>query len=120
MIKTNICIIGAGPAGATTSLFLSKMQIPHVILDAAVFPRDKVCGDGLDLKVMRVLNNLEEGFVERNILTNKNFTQSKSVLVHIAKNKKALLEYVPKNNQFNYPYFCFSKRKYFDNFLVEK
>jgi len=52
IIKTAICIIGAGPAGAITSLFLSKMKIPHVIIDAAEFPRDKVCGDGLDLKVV--------------------------------------------------------------------
>ena len=83
IIKTTICIIGAGPAGATTSLFLSKMNIPHVIIDAAEFPRDKVCGDGLDLKVMRVLNNLEPGLVEREILNNENFIQSNSVCIHI-------------------------------------
>ena len=48
-IKTLICIIGAGPSGATCSIFLSKMGIAHVIVDAAVFPRDKICGDGIDL-----------------------------------------------------------------------
>ncbi len=119
-IKTDICIIGAGPAGATTSLFLSKMQIPHVIVDAAVFPRDKVCGDALDLKVMRILNNLETGLVEREILHNENFVQSKSVRIHISEKKKAVLECIPQHNEWDYPFFCFSKRKYFDNFLVEK
>ncbi|MCX6211254.1 MAG: NAD(P)/FAD-dependent oxidoreductase [Bacteroidetes bacterium] len=119
-IKTAICIIGAGPAGATTSLFLSKMKIPHVIIDAAEFPRDKVCGDGLDLKVMRVLNNLEPGLVEREILNNENFTQSNSVCIHINEKKKAVLKYTPKLNESIFPFFFFSKRNYFDNFLVKK
>jgi flavin-dependent dehydrogenase len=29
--KVDVCIIGAGPAGATTSLFLSKKGISHLI-----------------------------------------------------------------------------------------
>ena len=49
VIETNILIIGAGPAGATTSLFLCKQKIEHVIVDAALFPRDKICGDAIDL-----------------------------------------------------------------------
>jgi geranylgeranyl reductase family protein len=119
-IKTAICIIGAGPAGATTSLFLSKMNIPHVIIDAAEFPRDKVCGDGLDLKVMRVLNNLEPGLVEREILNNENFIQSNSVCIHINEKKQAVLKYIPQGNEDAYPFFFFSKRNYFDHFLVKK
>ena len=57
--STDVLIIGAGPGGATTSLFLAKLGIPHCIVDAAVFPRDKICGDGLDLKVVRVLHHLD-------------------------------------------------------------
>lgn len=64
MIETSICIIGAGPAGTTASLFLSKFKIPHVIFDADCFPRDKICGDALDLKVMRILNQLEPNLVK--------------------------------------------------------
>jgi geranylgeranyl reductase family protein len=52
-------IIGAGPAGATCSLFLAKLGIPHVIIDKAVFPRDKVCGDALSGKVLPVLRKLD-------------------------------------------------------------
>ena len=118
--KTNICIIGAGPAGATTSLFLSKLKIPHVILDAANFPRDKVCGDGLDLKVMRVLSNLDSNLVEKEILNNDNFIKSQGVVINISKNKKAVLTYHPKNGEADLPYFCFSKRQYFYNLLVSK
>lgn len=51
----SILIIGAGPAGCGTSMFLSKLEIPHIILDKAVFPRDKICGDGLTHKVIHAL-----------------------------------------------------------------
>ncbi len=119
-LKTNICIVGAGPAGTTTSLFLSKLKIPHIILDAATFPRDKVCGDGLDLKVMRVLNTLDPELVKQEILNNHNFIKSQGVVINISKDKKAVLTYRPKNGEADLPYFCFSKREYFDNFLVSK
>lgn len=120
MLQTDICIIGAGPAGATTSLFLSKMQIPHIIVDASVFPRDKICGDALDLKVMRILNCLENDFVKNEILHNHNFSKTYGVKINISENKKPLLQYKPKPNEHQFPYFFFSKRRYFDNFLAKR
>lgn len=78
-IKTKICIVGAGPAGATTSIFLSKMGIPHVIVDAADFPRDKVCGDGLDLNVVRVLNHIDPAIVENELSEKNAFTASEGM-----------------------------------------
>ena len=42
----NIVIIGAGPAGAAAALKLDRLGIPCVIIDKAIFPRDKICGDG--------------------------------------------------------------------------
>ena len=58
-----IVIVGAGPAGCSTSLFLAKHNIPHIILDKAVFPRDKVCGDALSGKTVYVLNQLDKSIV---------------------------------------------------------
>ena len=60
MKETDIVIVGAGPSGCSTSLFLSKLKIPHTILDKAIFPRDKVCGDALSGKVVYVMNQLDE------------------------------------------------------------
>lgn len=57
-LKTKICIIGAGPGGATTSLYLSRFGIPHVVIDKAEFPRDKVCGESFDGRVCRILADL--------------------------------------------------------------
>lgn len=120
MIESDICIIGAGPAGAAASLTLSKMKIPHVIIDAAVFPRDKVCGDGLDTTVMRVLNSIESGSVKNEILNDPNFIKSDSFLFHINKSKKKVFKILPENQLLNYPIFCFCKRSYFDNYLIKK
>ena len=75
IIDTNVCIVGAGPAGSTTSITLSKLNIPHLIVDAAEFPRDKICGDALDLKVVRVLNNIDPSIVQHEFSAN-NFTHS--------------------------------------------
>jgi len=58
MKQTDIVIIGAGPAGCSTSLFLAKNKIPHTIIDKAFFPRDKVCGDALSGKVVFVMKQL--------------------------------------------------------------
>ncbi len=57
--QNEIFIIGAGPAGCATSLFLSKAKIQHTLIDKAVFPRDKVCGDALSGKVVYVLKQLD-------------------------------------------------------------
>jgi len=61
--NSDIVIIGAGPAGCATSLFLAKHQIAHTIIDKAVFPRDKVCGDALSGKVVYVMNQLDKKMI---------------------------------------------------------
>ena len=65
MIKTDICIVGAGPAGAATALKLSYMGIPSVLIDKAVFPRDKVCGDAISGKVKTLFNRLDPQIMQR-------------------------------------------------------
>lgn len=57
---SQVIILGAGPAGATASLFLSKAGIHHTIIDKAKFPRDKICGDALSGKVLSVLDHLDK------------------------------------------------------------
>jgi geranylgeranyl reductase family protein len=61
--EINVLIAGAGPAGAATSLFLCKHKIPHTIIDKAVFPRDKICGDALSGKVFDVLRRYDKNIV---------------------------------------------------------
>lgn len=65
MTETTVCIIGAGPAGAAAALQLNQLQIPCVVVDKAVFPRDKVCGDGLSGKVITVLDRIDPAIGKR-------------------------------------------------------
>ena len=58
VIKTDVLIVGAGPGGCSAALSLAKQGVKAVLVDKAVFPRDKVCGDALSGKVMRVLDRL--------------------------------------------------------------
>jgi geranylgeranyl reductase family protein len=50
MLETNVCIIGAGPAGSAAALKLSTLGETCLIVDKAIFPRDKICGDAISAK----------------------------------------------------------------------
>ncbi|MBL0281573.1 MAG: NAD(P)/FAD-dependent oxidoreductase [Bacteroidetes bacterium] len=65
MLNTDVLILGAGPGGAATALFLAKENIPCIVVDKAVFPRDKICGDALSGKVVEILNRYDRSFVEK-------------------------------------------------------
>lgn len=119
-IQTDICIIGAGPSGATASLFLAKAGIPHLILDAATFPRDKVCGDGLDLKVFRVLHHLDPEITENEVFANTNFLQSWGARVITPKGRAVDFVHRPRPGELNKPPLFTAKRLHFDDFLVRK
>jgi geranylgeranyl reductase family protein len=43
----DVLIIGAGPAGSATAITLARAGLDVVLIDQHVFPRDKICGDGL-------------------------------------------------------------------------
>lgn len=65
MITTDVCIVGAGPAGAGAALKLSYLGIPSLVIDKASFPRDKVCGDAISGKVTTLLQRLDPQILER-------------------------------------------------------
>lgn len=65
MLVTDICIVGAGPGGAGTALRLSYLGISSVLIDKAVFPRDKICGDAISGKVTTLLNRLDPQILGR-------------------------------------------------------
>lgn len=65
MIETEVCIVGAGPGGASAALKLSYLGIPCLLLDKARFPRDKVCGDAVSGKVTLLLSRLDPAMLRR-------------------------------------------------------
>ena len=119
-IEVNICIIGAGPAGTTTSIFLSKMGIKHLIIDAAVFPREKVCGDGLDMKTIRMLNHIDPSIIPNELLKDKNYTPSWGMRSITPSGKIKDYTYRPLAGEESKCPFIVAKRFNFDNFLVGK
>jgi 2-polyprenyl-6-methoxyphenol hydroxylase-like FAD-dependent oxidoreductase len=116
-LHTKICIVGAGPAGATTSIFLGKENIPHIIIDAASFPRDKICGDGLDMKAITVLNHIDKSILEQEMGIGGNFVASWGFRIINTKGKHTNFVYQPKAEGSPPPYgVC--KRFFFDNLLI--
>jgi geranylgeranyl reductase family protein len=119
VIETQVCIIGAGPGGCATAIQLAKLGIRNVLVDKAIFPRDKICGDALSGKVMSVFNKIDPSIAEA---FSKQGAQIGSWGVKfIAPNGKALR--VPFKLNFDKqqaPPGFIAKRFDFDNFLVEQ
>jgi geranylgeranyl reductase family protein len=54
----DVAVVGAGPAGAAAALAARRAGAGVVLLDAAAFPRDKPCGDGIAPYALDVLDSL--------------------------------------------------------------
>lgn len=56
----DVAVVGAGPAGAATALRVLQLHPAArvLLLDAAAFPRDKTCGDGVAAPVFDLLDGL--------------------------------------------------------------
>jgi menaquinone-9 beta-reductase len=70
MQQKTVVIVGAGPAGSSTAHFLGRHSIKHVLFDKAVFPRAKVCGDGLAPKSAMMLDRINPA-IKCNALLNR-------------------------------------------------
>jgi geranylgeranyl reductase family protein len=54
-LRTDVLVVGAGPAGGMAALELARQGIGVVLLDRSAFPREKVCGDGLVEESLEIL-----------------------------------------------------------------
>jgi 2-polyprenyl-6-methoxyphenol hydroxylase-like FAD-dependent oxidoreductase len=64
VLRPQVCIVGAGPAGAAASLTLSQKGIAHLVVEADHFPRHKPCGDILTSPAIRAMNRLDPDLLE--------------------------------------------------------
>ncbi len=64
-IKTDVVIMGAGPAGCATALKLDRLGIPCLLVEKSQFPRDKTCGDAISGKVMVNLKRIDPDLLKR-------------------------------------------------------
>ncbi|MEM7551580.1 MAG: geranylgeranyl reductase family protein [Bacteroidota bacterium] len=54
----DVLIVGGGPAGSTLAHHLASANIRTIVVDAAEFPRDKICGDGVSPVALRELHRI--------------------------------------------------------------
>ena len=54
-MKSDVIIVGAGPAGSLTALLLARAGVRVRLLDRARFPRDKMCGDTINPGALAIL-----------------------------------------------------------------
>ncbi len=59
--STDVLVVGAGPAGAAAAAWVARHGSDVVLADAATFPRDKTCGDGLTPRAIAELDHLGLG-----------------------------------------------------------
>jgi len=57
-LHADVVVVGAGPAGTAAAIELRRAGRSVIVLDKAVFPRDKCCGDGLTTLALRELEHL--------------------------------------------------------------
>jgi menaquinone-9 beta-reductase len=54
-MRTDVLVVGGGPAGSTAAIRLARAGRSVTLIDKATFPRDKCCGDGLTTSALRQL-----------------------------------------------------------------
>jgi geranylgeranyl reductase family protein len=59
--RTDVLVVGAGPAGSSAAAWAARAGLDVTLVDAAVFPRDKTCGDGLTPRAIAELQRLDLG-----------------------------------------------------------
>src|SRR5829696_7856289 len=57
-MRTDVLVVGAGPAGSAAAAWAAQAGHDVLLADAAVFPRDKTCGDGLTPRAVAELQKL--------------------------------------------------------------
>ena len=68
---TDVLVVGAGPAGSAAAAWAARSGRDVILLDAATFPRDKTCGDGLTPRAIAELDHLGLGDWVRERAVNK-------------------------------------------------
>ena len=116
----DICILGAGPGGATAALHLANAGLSCLLLDRAAFPRDKICGDALSGKVLMELKRIDEALPAK-LGALPTQVPSWGIDFFAPNGRRLAIPFKPKfDKATDRPAGHVAKRLDFDNFLVEE
>ncbi|MFP3870094.1 MAG: NAD(P)/FAD-dependent oxidoreductase [Syntrophobacteria bacterium] len=54
-LRADVVVVGAGPAGAMAAVELATLGIDVLVVERSIFPREKICGDGLLEESLQIL-----------------------------------------------------------------
>jgi len=108
----DVIIIGAGPAGATAATILAQRGVNVLVLDKAVFPRDKLCAGLLTWKSVDVLDRVYGETPEALLASGVFNTASSGYRIRFR-------EHTIAHGDMFYP-FHFTKRRVFDTHLLHR
>lgn len=57
-LRASVLVVGAGPAGSAAATWAARAGRDVILIDAAEFPRDKTCGDGLTPRAIAQMQQL--------------------------------------------------------------
>ena len=114
----DLVIVGAGPAGCTTALKLAGSGIKVALIDKAVLPADKTCGDALSGTVLQVLRRLPDCYDEFLKLEPKN--PSWGIRFAAPSGEFLDVPFILDRKPETPPPGYLIKRKLFDGFLQQK
>lgn len=103
-MQYDVIIVGAGPAGSTTGRECVVRGLSVLLIDKAIFPRDKPCGGAVSLRAAVLLPFDLTPVIERTTQAIRFSTSWKSRLTQSAKD----------------PLIHFTQRRTLDHFLLEE
>jgi flavin-dependent dehydrogenase len=112
-------IVGAGPAGVSTALFLAKKNIPSILVEKETFPRDKICGDALSGKVVEILRKYDAELID-SFMQHSEQVGSYGVNFYAPNGKCLSVPFSLNYKDLKRPPGFVSKRIHFDSFLIEE
>ncbi len=104
MTTRDIIIVGAGPAGISTAIFLAKRGISALVLEKEKFPRDKICGDSVNytsINIFKEMGVYDEVLKQNPFFTNGVFFTSPSNIelkTKIVNNKGLMMPRIKLDN----------------------
>lgn len=118
-LTSRVIIVGAGPAGVTTALFLAQKGIHSVLLDKSTFPRHKACADNITGNALRVINELDATWLAK--MSHNRLTLPIDGVTAYAPNYHQIdLDFLPLEQDTD-QHSCYTiPRIEFDNFLLAR